>query len=82
VTAGWLLLQQAVVAHDRLEKLKHEHGIGDLDTAEFLKESPQARFYENKLITTQFFVEAVIPQYEGLMAAAKRRNYDPLDIVF
>ena len=82
VTAGWLLLQQAVVAHDCLEKLKHEHGIGDLDTTEFLKENPQARFYENKLITTQFFVEAVIPQYEGLMAAAKRRNYDPLDIVF
>ena len=82
VTAGWLLLQQAVVAHDRLEALKREHGIGDLETPEFLKENPQAQFYENKLITIQFFVEAVIPQYEGLMAAAKRRNYDPLDIVF
>ncbi len=82
VTAGWLLLQQAVVAHDRLEELKRERDVGDLETSEFLKENPQARFYENKLITTQFFVEAVIPQYEGMMAAAKRRNYDPLDIVF
>ena len=82
VTAGWLLLQQAVIASEKLSKIKSKEGLEDLDDSEFLVKNEKALFYSNKLKTTRYFLEAVIPQYQALLAGGKKQNFDALEITF
>jgi hypothetical protein len=82
ISAGWLLLQQAVVATEKLGQIKTENGVGDLADSSFLKENEDALFYANKLKTTRYFVEAIIPQFEALLAGGRKQNFDALEIVF
>ncbi|MBC8258852.1 MAG: acyl-CoA dehydrogenase [SAR324 cluster bacterium] len=81
VTAGWLLLQQAVVATENLASIMEEKGVNFADST-FLAEHEDALFYANKLKTTRYFVEVIIPQFEALLVGGKKQNYDALDIVF
>lgn len=82
VTAGWLMLQQAVVAAEKLGQIKTEKGIGELDVSAFLEENEDALFYANKLKTTRYFVDGIIPQFDALLAGSKKQNFDALDITF
>ena len=82
VTAGWLLLQQAVVATGKLDGIKEEKGVDDLEVSGLLEENENALFYANKLKTTRYFVEVIIPQFDALLVGGKKQNYDALDIVF
>ena len=82
VTAGSLLLEQAVLAAEKLTQIKAEKGIGDLSDSSFLKENKDALFYANKIKTTRYFVEVIIPQFDALLAGGKKQNYDALEIVF
>ena len=50
--------------------------------APLLKEDEDALFYANKLKTTRYFVEVIIPQFDALLVGGKKQNYDALDIVF
>ena len=82
VTAGSLLLEQAVLAAEKLTHIKAEKGIGDLSDSSFLKENEDALFYANKIKTTRYFVEVIIPQFDALLAGGKKQNYDALEITF
>jgi hypothetical protein len=82
VTAGWLLLQQAVVATGKLDGIKEEKGVDDLEVSGLLEENENALFYANKLKTTRYFVEVIIPQFDAMLVGGKKQNYDALDIVF
>jgi len=82
VTAGSLLLEQAVLAAEKLTQIKAEKGIGDLSDSSFLKENKDALFYANKIKTTRYFVEVIIPQFDALLAGGKKQNYDALEITF
>ncbi len=82
VTAGSLLLEQAVLAAEKLTQIKAEKGIGDLSDSSFLKENEDALFYANKIKTTRYFVEVIIPQFDALLAGGKKQNYDALEITF
>ena len=82
ISAGWLLLEQAVVAAEKLRQIKKEKGLGILEDSSLLKENEDALFYSNKLKTTRYFVEAIIPQFEALLAGGKRQNFDALNIIF
>ena len=42
----------------------------------------EARFFNNKRITAQNFVDTIVPEAEALLAGAKSRNYGALDINF
>jgi len=82
VTAGSLLLEQAVLAAEKLTQIKAEKGIGDLSDSSFLKENEDVLFYANKIKTTRYFVEVIIPQFDALLAGGKKQNYDALEITF
>ena len=82
VTAGWLLLQQAVVASEQLSRIRSKEGLEDLDDSELLVENENALFYSNKLKTARYFLEAVIPQYHALLEGGKKQNFDALEITF
>jgi hypothetical protein len=47
-----------------------------------LKENEDALFYANKIKTTRYFVEVIIPQFDALLAGGKKQNYDALEITF
>ena len=82
VTAGWLMIKQAVVAAEKLGQIKTEQGIGELELSAFLEENEDALFYANKIKTTRYFVDGIIPQFDALLAGGKKQNYDALDITF
>ena len=41
-----------------------------------------ALFYANKIKTTCYFVDGIIPQFEALLAGGKKQNFDALEITF
>jgi hypothetical protein len=82
VTAGWLMIKQAVVAAEKLGQIKTEQGIDELELSAFLEENEDALFYANKIKTTRYFVDGIIPQFDALLAGGKKQNYDALDITF
>ena len=64
VTAGYFLLQQGLVAHERLQ---------DADEG-------RARFYQNKLTTLDYFLNVMLPRYQSYAVPILNRNYSALDI--
>ncbi|MGA1599063.1 MAG: acyl-CoA dehydrogenase [bacterium] len=79
VTASWFLLQQAAVASGQLDTLLEGHS--EEEQATLLREHEEARFYDSKLKTVNFFLEVVVPQYAGALSGAQKRNYSALDII-
>src|SRR5210317_1567059 len=63
VTAGYFLLQQGVVASDKLEALKKESSVTEEGLEEFLSENSKAQFYDNKLKTLDYFLNVMLPGY-------------------
>jgi len=82
VTAGWLLLEQAVIASEELKQIKEKKGVSDMDESNFILHNKDALFYSNKIKTVRYFVECIIPQFDVLLIGGKKQNYDPLDITF
>jgi tRNA(Leu) C34 or U34 (ribose-2'-O)-methylase TrmL len=82
VAAAGFLLEQAVIAVSKLDQLIAEKAVKDSDLEAFLENNPEARFFNNKRITAQNFVDTIVPEAEALLAGAKSRNYGALDINF
>lgn len=76
------MLEQAVVAAEKLTQIKAEKDIGELELSAFLEENENALFYANKIKTTRYFVDGIIPQFEALLAGGKKQNFDALEITF
>jgi alkylation response protein AidB-like acyl-CoA dehydrogenase len=62
VITGWLLLQQAVIAQNALNKIASEKGIEAKDMNKLISESADAAFYSGKLASARFFVSNVVAQ--------------------
>ena len=56
--------------------------LSDLDDSEILVKDNKTLFYSNKIKTTRYFLEAVIPQYQALLEGGKKQNFDALEITF
>ena len=80
VTAGYFFLQQGLVAYDKLEELKQESGVDDAGLAAFLEGNSRARFYENKLITLDYFLNVMLPRYQSYAVPILNKNYSALEI--
>jgi len=69
---AWLLLEQAVVAHDKLEALYGERGATEAAAQEELcRDDVEARFYFNKIETARFFTHQILTGNEAISAAIK-----------
>ena len=82
VTAGSLLLEQAVTAVKKIDQIKIDKGIGDREYLDFMEENEDALFYANKIKTTRYFVDGIIPQFDALLAGVKKQNYEALGFTF
>ena len=82
VAAAGFLLEQAVIAVSKLDQLIAEKAVKDSDLETFLENNTEARFFNNKRITAQNFVDTIVPEAEALLAGAKSWNYGALDINF
>jgi hypothetical protein len=80
VTAGYFFLQQGLVAYDKLEELKKESGVNEDGLADFLEENTKARFYNNKLITLDYFLNVMLPRYQSYSVPILNKNYAALEI--
>ena len=66
---AWLLLQQAVVAHDKLQTLYLDQGAADQAARDELHaEHPDAAFYAGKLATVRYFVHQVLAGNQAIAA--------------
>lgn len=83
VAVAWLLLEQAEIAHAALERITGERGAGTPeDRAALLAENADARYYDNKVKTAQFFVTNLLSQNEHLASAIASTDRSPLEMHF
>ena len=69
---AWLLLEQAVVAHEKLQARYLERKATEAAAQEELnREDPEARFYFNKIETARFFDYQILTGNEAIAAAIK-----------
>jgi alkylation response protein AidB-like acyl-CoA dehydrogenase len=82
VTVGWLLMWQAVIAHDRLTSLAKGKGI-EPDTdglRKLVSGNSDAAFYSGKLASARFFASAVLSQATAKAQTIKSADRAALEI--
>lgn len=81
VVVAWLLLEQAVIAQEQLDKIIGQSGVTNVDEA-VLADNDEARFYYNKVKTAQFFVGGILSQNDGLLAIIESEDRSALEMAF
>ncbi len=82
VESARLLLEQAKVANEKLGELFVAQGISadDADARKKLGEqNDAARYYENKILTAQFFVYQILPEARAILKSIKSSDRSALD---
>jgi hypothetical protein len=77
---GWLLLEQAVVADARLQEIAGH--VPPTERKELIATDPEARFYDGKVKTAEFFLTTLLPEIQARAAAVDSGNRAALDILF
>ncbi|MFH1434186.1 MAG: acyl-CoA dehydrogenase [Pseudomonadota bacterium] len=81
LTLGWLLLEQAVIANDRLSGLMLEKNVDSMEAKKkLLADNPTAAFYHGKTETASFFIRNLLPQNAGIEASIMEGAPDFLDV--
>jgi len=78
---GWLLLDQAAIAHDKLSEMLVDRGVDSIDMRnQLLSENELARYYDNKVHTAAFFIESLLPENAGIAEGILEGSQEILDI--
>jgi alkylation response protein AidB-like acyl-CoA dehydrogenase len=77
---GWLLLEQAVIADEKLQALGLPASAAQRPA--FLRQNAEARFYDAKVKTAEFFVTTLLPEVQARAAAVDHASRAALDVVF
>ncbi|MDB9823199.1 acyl-CoA dehydrogenase, partial [Deltaproteobacteria bacterium] len=81
VMVGWLLLWQAVIAQDKLNKLAQEKGVSGTEGLEkLIAENADAAFYSGKLASARYFVSNIVSQSTAKAQVIKNADKAALDI--
>jgi hypothetical protein len=83
VACSYFILDQALLAYEKLGALYAEKGIED-DTGkrDLVQEHGEARFYYNKIETAKFFVANILPDVYGIGRSVESGDRSPMDIAF
>ena len=82
VVTAWMLLGQAVVAHDKLQGLFLDQGVTDpAARAAFCRDNAEAIFYAGKIDGARFFVHHVLVRNRALAAEIDSGDRTPLSWV-
>ncbi|HEY3357026.1 MAG TPA: acyl-CoA dehydrogenase [Polyangia bacterium] len=85
VVVGWLLLDQAVIAHNKLRAICEAKAVDASDKAalgRLLEEDEEARYYDGKVKTARFFSGRALALVPARAAAIKLGDESALEIVF
>ncbi len=75
VVTGWLLLWQATIASEKLEKIIAEMGLKDKDKInEFISGNSEAAFYSGKLSSARYFSGAMLTHAEAKAVVIKNND--------
>ena len=77
VMCSYYLLKMALLAEAKLVPLTNGHK----DTRAAALQSPEARFYYNKVKTAEHYVFAILPRGKAVVAKIQSRNFAALDAV-
>ena len=83
VVFGWLLLWQARVAVESLEKICTQKGVDAEDKAALKAlsaENPEAAFYAGKIAACRYFIKHVLPEVGAGLKAIKSEDLSMMDI--
>jgi alkylation response protein AidB-like acyl-CoA dehydrogenase len=81
VTIGWLLIWQAVIAHEKMITLAAARGISAPDgLATMVTENAEAAFYSGKVATARFFASTVLSLAAAKAHAIKGADRTALEI--
>ncbi|MBI5478539.1 MAG: acyl-CoA dehydrogenase [Deltaproteobacteria bacterium] len=85
VVCGWLLLQQAVVAHTKLKDICAAKAVDAADgkaMARLCEEDDEARYCDGKVKTARFWSARVLALVPARVAVIKSGDKTPLEITF
>ena len=83
VAVAWLLLEQGTIAHTALERLASDRQAKtDEARRALIADNADARYYDNKIKTAQFFVSNLLSQNEHLAALIASGDRSPLEMSF
>jgi hypothetical protein len=83
VACSYFILDQALLAYERLQALCADKGIEDDGGKEKLvREHGDAKFYYNKIQTAKFFVANILPEVYGIGKSVESEDKSPMEIVF
>jgi alkylation response protein AidB-like acyl-CoA dehydrogenase len=85
VVCGWLLLQQAVIAHDKLKEICAAKTVDQTDATamrRLCEEDDEARFFDGKVKTAKFWAARVLALVPAKVAVIKSGDKTPLEIQF
>jgi hypothetical protein len=81
VTVGWLLMQQAVIAQEKLDCLMQEKGLSNpTKIADFIEADKNAAFYSGKLASARYFLSSVVGLAPAKAQAIKTADRAALEI--
>jgi alkylation response protein AidB-like acyl-CoA dehydrogenase len=82
VMVAWMLLGQAIVAHDKLQgRYLDQQAMDPAARARLRADDAEARFYANKLETARFFIHHVLPRNRAIAAEIDSGDRSPLNFV-
>ncbi|MGQ9694517.1 MAG: acyl-CoA dehydrogenase [Thermodesulfobacteriota bacterium] len=81
VELAYLLLQQALIAEDRLQAIFAKHGASTPEAQnKLIAEQGEAAFYKGKVFNAEFFVANILPQGQGRATTILSGNRSALSI--
>ena len=83
VACSYFILDQALLAYEKLQALYAGKGVrDDAGKRKLVEEHGDAKFYYNKIETAKFFVANILPDVYGIGKSVESDDKSPMDIVF
>jgi hypothetical protein len=83
VACSYFILDQALLAHDKLQAIYAEKGIlEDAGKGKLVQEHGDAKFYYNKVQTAKFFVSNILPDVYGIAKSVESDDKSSMEMVF
>jgi hypothetical protein len=83
VVSAYFILDQALLAHEKLGALCADKGVLDHEGKRRLaEEHGDAKFYHNKIETAKFFAANILPEVYGIAKSVESDDKSPMDVVF
>lgn len=78
---GWLLLDQAVIAHDKLSDMLLDKDVDSVEARKrLLAENSNARYYDGKVKTAAFFIRSLLPENAGIAECILEGDQEILEV--